>query len=206
MRMNDDHNILLPVLTAAMLLLNSCGTTPPSRFYTLEAMPANESIQSMAERKIDVHIGVGPVEFADYLDRSQIVTRTNDNEVNLAETHRWAEPLHNNFGRVLAENLSILLNTDKISLHPSRNWSVTDYQVLVHVWQFDASKQGKVTLTANWTIREKGSPGLLTIKKSTFNADVEATASYSDIVHALSKTVELLSREIASVIANEQDI
>lgn len=32
--------------------------------------------------------GSGSVQFTDYLDRSQIVTRMNDAEVNLAETYR----------------------------------------------------------------------------------------------------------------------
>jgi uncharacterized lipoprotein YmbA len=191
---------MLLSLTATMLVLNSCGTTPPSNFYMLESMPANQAIQTSADRINDAHIGIGPIQFAGYLDRTQIVTRTEGTEINLSDTHRWAESLHNNFGRILAENLSILMATDKISLHPSRNWSEIDYQVLVNVWQLDASKQGTVTLVANWSIRGKGSSELLTMKKSVFSANIASTATYNDIVSALSKTVELLSREIAEAI------
>ncbi len=187
-----------------MLLLNGCGTTPPSKFYTLEAMNASETTQIAPDKRNSLHIGIGPVQFAEYLDRSQIVTRTNGTEVNLAETHRWAEPLHNNFSRILAENLSILMDTDKFSLHPSRNWSEIDYQVVVNVWQFDASKQGEVTLVANWSIRGKGGSKLLTMRKSVFSTNAETTTSYTDIVRALSKTVEVLSSEIAGVIRTEQ--
>jgi uncharacterized lipoprotein YmbA len=185
-------------------MLNSCGTTPPSKFYSLEAMSGIDATQSAPARQNDLHIGIGPVQFAEYLQRSQIVTRTNDTGIKLAETHRWAEPLHNNFGRILAENLSILIATDKISLHPSRNWSDIDYQVVVNVWQFDVNKQGEVTLLANWSIRGKGGSELLTMKKSVFHANLESTASYTDIVRALSNTVELLSREIAAAIMSEQ--
>ena len=103
----------------------------------------------------------------------------------------------------MAENLSILIGTDKISLHPSRNWSDIDYQVVINVWQFDASKQGKVTLVANWSIRGKGGSELLTMKKSTFSTNLENTTSYTDIVRAQSKTVEMLSSEIAGVIQTE---
>jgi hypothetical protein len=186
-----------------MLLLNGCGTTPPSKFYTLEAMSVSETTQIAPDKRNNLHIGIGPVQFAEYLQRSQIVTRTNGAEVNLAETHRWAEPLHNNFGRILAENLSSLTGTDKISLHPSRNWSDIDYQVVVNVWQFDASKQGEVILVANWSIRGKGGSELLTMKKSVFSANMESTTSYTDIVLALSKTVEMLSNEIAGAIQTE---
>jgi len=197
------HKISLLFLLSIMLLLNGCGTTPPSKFYTLEAMSGSETTQIAPDRRNNLHIGIGPVQFAEYLQRSQIVTRTNDTEVNLAETHRWAEPLHNNFGRILAENLSTLIGTDKISLHPSRNWSDIDYQVVVNVWQFDASKEGEVILVANWSIRGKGGSELLTMKKSAFSTNLESTTAYTDVVRALSKTVEMLSNEIAGVIQTE---
>ena len=202
MQLNKCHKISPLFLLSIMLLLTSCGTTPPSKFYTLEAMSGSETTQITPDRR-NLHIGIGPVQFAEYLQRSQIVTRTNGAEINLAETHRWAEPLHNNFGRILAENLSILVGTDKVSLHPSRNWSDIDYQVVVNVWQFDVSKQGEVTLVANWSIRGKGGSELLTMKKSTFSANLETTTSYTDVVRALSKTVEMLSSEIAGVIQTE---
>jgi len=202
MQLNKCHKISPLFLLSIMLLLTSCGTTPPSKFYTLEAMSGSETTQIAPDRQ-NLHIGIGPVQFAEYLQRSQIVTRTNGAEINLAETHRWAEPLHNNFGRILAENLSILVGTDKVSLHPSRNWSDIDYQVVVNVWQFDVSKQGEVTLVANWSIRGKGGSELLTMKKSTFSANLETTTSYTDVVRALSKTVEMLSSEIAGVIQTE---
>jgi uncharacterized lipoprotein YmbA len=204
MQINNRHKISPLLLLSIVLLLNSCGTTPPSKFYTLEAMSGSETTQIAPNRQNNLHIGIGPVQFAEYLQRSQIVTRTNDAEVKLAETHRWAEPLHNNFSRILAENLSILLGTDKISLQPSRNWSDIDHQVVVNVWQFDTSKEGEVILVANWSIRGKGGSELLTMRKSSFRTNLESTTSYTDIVRALSNTVEMLSREIAAAIMAEQ--
>jgi len=203
MQLYKPYKISQLFLLSIMLLLNGCGTTPPSKFYTLEAMSGSEETQTTTEKRSNLHIGIGPVQFAEYLQRSQIVTRTNSAEVSLAETHRWAEPLNNNFSRILAENLSILIGTDKISLHPSRNWSDIDYQVVINVWQFDASKQGEVTLVANWSIRGKGGSELLTMKKSTFSTNLENTTSYTNIVRAQSKTVEMLSSEIAGVILTE---
>jgi uncharacterized lipoprotein YmbA len=192
------------MLTAAMFILSSCGTTPPSSFYMLEAMPVTEAVQVSAGNKTDTHIGIGPVRFAGYLDTTRIVTRQEGAELKLSDTHRWAEPLNDNFARILAQNLSILLATDKVSLYPSRNWSEIDYQIVVNVWQLDASSQGKVTLVANWSIRDKNDSELLTMKKSVFSTNVNSTASYNDIVIALSKTVELLSREIAEAVESAQ--
>ena len=202
---NPPRFLTLLMLSASMFMLNGCGTTPPSRFYLLESMPANEAMQASSDRKNDTHIGIGPVQFAEYLDRTQIVTRTEGTEVSLSDTHRWAEPLRNNFARILAQNLSILMATDNVSLYPSRNWSEIDYQILVNVWQLDASKQGDVTLVANWSIRGKGGHDLFTMKESIFSTNVESTATYDDIVRALSKNVELLSREIAETVESLQE-
>lgn len=193
-----------PAVLLIALLLSGCGTTPPSQFYLLEAMPADSAAPARPGGNEGLHIGVGPVEFADYLGRSQIVTRKDGVEISLAETHRWAEPLQNNFSRVLAENLSMLLATDRISLHPSRNWADIDYQVLVDVSRFDADSSGSVTLAASWSIRGKGGSGLLAMRKSTFRAETRAAASHADIVRALSDTVALLSREIAAAIRTSE--
>jgi uncharacterized lipoprotein YmbA len=170
----------------------------------LEPMTDPDQAQTVPAATGNIHIGIGPVQFAEYLDRTQIVTRTDNTEVNLSETHRWAEPLPDNFARILADNLSVLINTDKVSLHPSRNWPEVDYQVLVNVWQFDVSKQGSATLVANWSIRGKGGSELITMHKSTFTTDVDPAASYAEAARALSRTVAMLSREIASAILKSQ--
>jgi uncharacterized lipoprotein YmbA len=198
-----ERYISLPVL-ALMLVLEGCGTTPPSRFYTLESIAQTTEKPAASEDSGNVHIGVGPVQFAEYLDRTQIVTRTDNTEVNLSETHRWAEPLQANFTRILAENLSVLLNTDRVSLHPSRNWSEVDYQVLVNVWQFDVSKQGQANLVANWSIRGKGGANLVTMQKTVLSTEVEPEASYAEAARALSKTVEMFSHIIADAISKNR--
>ena len=172
----------------------------------LEPMAETREIQSAYKEPGKIHVGIGPVQFAEYLDRTQIVTRTDGAEVNLSETHRWAEPLQDNFSRILAENLSTLLQTDKVSLHPSRNWSEVDYQVLVNVWRFDVSNKGDVSLVANWSIRTRGGSELIMMKKSTFSTTAGPAATYSEIARALSKTVEMLSREISSAIQREQEV
>jgi uncharacterized lipoprotein YmbA len=196
-----DRYFFLPLLVI-LLVLGGCGTTPPSKFYMLEPLTETVDEQQTRLERANIHIGIGPVQFAQYLDRSQIVTRTDSTEVNLSERHRWAEPLQNNFSRILAENLSILLHTDKVSIQPSRHWSEVDYQVAVSVWRFDVNDQGNASLVANWSVRTSEGSELITMKKSAFNVSVDPAAPYSEIARALSKTVEMLSREIAGTIQN----
>lgn len=190
-------------LLLLVLALGACGTTPPSNFYLLEPMSQNDTRPIPVKQRSMMHIGIGPIQFPGYLDRTQIVTRSDSTQLNLSETHRWAEPLQNNFARILAENLSLLLNTDKVTLHPSRNWPDINYQILVDVWQLDADRQGNATLVANWSIRTDKGTSLLFMKKSEFTTVIKPAASYTEIATALSKTIEMLSHEIAEVISKQ---
>src|SRR5208282_1124215 len=63
-------------------------------------------------------IGVGPIDFPGYLQRTQVVTRTAPNQIDLSPVDRWGEPLDKNFKRVLDENLAQLLNTYRIEEYP----------------------------------------------------------------------------------------
>ncbi|MCK7492219.1 MAG: PqiC family protein [Comamonadaceae bacterium] len=54
----------------------------------------------------------------DYLDRLQVVTRTPSGELAVSDTQRWAEPLQEGLIRVLDENLSALLGTERIVRFP----------------------------------------------------------------------------------------
>jgi len=144
-------------------------------------------------------IGIGPVELPAYLDRQQIVTRVSPNELHLAGFDEWAEPLDDNFTRVLVENLSVLLSKNLFAIFPFRGSESIDYQVQVEVIRFDGSLAGDASLLVRWTIFGEDDKKLLLTRKSSFK---EATGGpgYEALVAAQSRTVEALSREIARAI------
>ena len=86
------------------------------------------------------------------LDRSDIVTRGSSNKVEIAEFAQWAGPLPENFSRVLAENLSVLLKTDKVGVFPFVRREELDYNVTVYVTRFDGRPGDKSHLRARWSI------------------------------------------------------
>ena len=187
-------------LGVCLAILGGCaGTTPPSDFYILSALP-----QSSAQTRSDgdesrIAIGIGPVKLPEYLDRSQIITRTSPNALKVASFDRWAEPLKSSFPRILMENLATLLNTDQVALYPWRKSASVEYQVLVDVVQFDAEKGGDAVLIARWTLLEERSEKILKRKKSIFRKTLQSN-NYRSIVSAQSQTVIELSREIAESI------
>ena len=189
------QHLRLAVLFALLLCLSACGTTAPKQYYLLTATAEAGHPSSQKE----LLISLGPVTLPEYLDRSQIVTRRGASQLHLADDQRWAEPLKQNFTRVLAEDLSARLGAGKVNLYPAREVGKLDYRVTVDVTRFDADDQGQVMLTAVWTIHDGGRTRVVASQR--FDHQLGAGAGYPAIVAALSEVIDLLSQDILAAIA-----
>jgi uncharacterized lipoprotein YmbA len=198
MMKNDTLKLSLALFGTILMILSGCiGTTKPSKFYVLSALPESEATAKGVSKESTMAIGIGPITLPSYLDRSQIVSRISINELKLAEFNRWAEPLKENFFRVLAENLSVLLNTVDVSIYPRRISTPVNYQVAIDVTRFDVTSNGKALLIAYWTVLGEDGKKILLKKKSILFADT-ASMDYKDIVAAQNQALSELSRAIAA--------
>ena len=187
-------------LLASPVVLGGClgkGTVEPTRFYLLDALPMPGSATTDAPS-----IGVGPVSLPDYIDRPQIVTRSPGNEIRLAEFARWGAPLKEHVPRVLAENLSALLGTEKVAVFPWKAADLVDYQVAVDILRFDADEAGNAALSARWSVLRKGGKEALRSKRSEYS-ERAAASGYDGLTGAESRALQSLSREIAGVIQGD---
>ena len=114
--------------------------TPVSDNAGMGAKPASASPDSQ------LTIGVGPVDFPDYLRRLPVVTRVAPNRIDLSAERHWAEPLDKNFVRVLSENLTVLLDTQRIEKYPWSLRTKVDYQVEIDVQRFETTSDGQTQL------------------------------------------------------------
>ena len=189
------------VVTVA-LSLAACGALSPrpdfSKFYTLTAI-ALPGTTTTKDSDIPVSLGVGPITLPGYLDRQEIVTRVSPNRIDLSENDRWAEPLETNFTRVLGQNLSVLLHTDRLVFFPWEFNRRPNYQVTVEVLRFEANAGGNVQLSARWTILDTGKKIPLQAGESNLTRQ-PASASTDAFVAALSEVLGELSREIANAV------
>ncbi len=141
--------ILMGYVSVLFLGAWGCATTQPPQFYLLSSLPASESPSSPDHPEVALfiselspYIGVGPIDLPPYLDRPQIVTHASANALGLSEFDKWAEPLDGNVLRVLAENLSILLSTDRMVLFPWSGSIPVDYQIEANIIRFDSHPNG----------------------------------------------------------------
>ena len=141
-------------------------------------------------------IGIGPIEFPDYLRRAQVVTRSAPNQIELSMVDRWGEPLDKNFDRVLSENLAKLLNTYRIEQYPWDRNTQVDYQIAINVQNFETGTDGQSQLNARWIIKDGRNGKDLYASETMTNTHVGTGDGGASA--ALSDDLATLSREIAS--------
>ncbi|MGD9291057.1 MAG: PqiC family protein, partial [Desulfobacterales bacterium] len=196
-------NILYrPVHVAIMicwLALAGClgGASAPTSFYMLSSLSPSQGATATANADADTRIGLATVVVPEYLNRNEIVVNLDDTVYRLAEFNQWAEPLSDNLTRVLAENLTNLLQTDTISVFLSSDSSVQpDYRLEVDVVRLDGNLAEQVTLVAQWALLGAEEEDLIVMRRSQYQ-EPAMDNTYKALVLAKSQTIDKLSRDIA---------
>ena len=199
MRVAVSSRSLTCLLTIVAIVFCGCVRSPAPRFYALSSIQEGQDLSSRRSPAKDAVIGIGPVKLADYLDQSQIVTRTSNNQVVKAEFDRWVGPFKDNFINVLADDIGFLLSTERIYLYPWRNSVPIDYQVTVEVVRCDGRLGDAAWLETRWSIFRGPEKKLLKTSRSSISEPVTG-ADYGHLAAAQSRALAKFSQEIAAAI------
>jgi hypothetical protein len=179
-----------------LIAMMGCGGSKPSRYYLLSELKNQEHENSFNEQ---LKIGIGPLRFPEYLQRPQIGFLMNENQLQYAEYDRWAEPLDQNFMRVLTENLSELLDHDQVYMYPFIGVPLLDYQIIMDIRKFEMDEQSQVILKIQWQIVKTEDQITISTQRSTYIQKVNSD-NYTSIVAGMSQAVERFSRDISDFI------
>ncbi len=203
MKRDNSYSIAALVFLAGCLLAASGCSSKSTKFYVLTALAKPETSLSRFPDG-DLSIGIGPVVLPDYVNRPQIVTKSNVNQLVLNDHHHRAESLNYNVSRVLSNNFSTLLGTEHISNYPWNRYTRIDYQVAIDVTRFESVLGEEAILEARWVISTDRGKNELARKRSRItraaNGDQHGGDPYSALVFAESQALAELSREIADTI------
>jgi uncharacterized lipoprotein YmbA len=195
--------IFILFIYMVFIMLVGCApiiTPKPSRFYVLSPMTdTGKEKQVASEETRNISIGVGPVFLPKYLRKSQIVTRTGNNELHLAEFDRWAGKFEEDIGRVIAENLTNLLSTDKVLTYPAIGAIETDYRIEMGISMFEGRLGESAELIARWAIFDIQGKNVKSITSTRIIEPVQGTG-YAGMIAAQSRILASLSRELADAI------
>jgi uncharacterized lipoprotein YmbA len=190
--------VLAPCGVALLVLSGCLGSTPPTQFYLMPSLTTPDTAPPASADRRDLTLGIGPVTVPPYLDRPQIVTRTSPAKLVLADFDQWAGPLADTIARVLVDNLSLLIPTERVVHYPWPRTIEPDYQMPVEVLQFDRGPGGQIVLAARWNLLDRNAQQLVLrtsrISQAAGGADYEAT------VTAMGRTLEVLAQDMATTL------
>ncbi len=177
----------------ALLVVTACiklgPSTDLSRFFLLTPDPAAPAAAT------GLVVGVGPVTLPEYLDRDVIVTRVGPNEIHLAASDRWAEPLATQLPETLARNVGARLGASHTVTYPWARAVEPDVVVRVDFTRFEAERAGTAHLEAAWSVEARG----IVRSGSTVATQPLDGATVDAAVAALSTLLGRLGEEIAAV-------
>lgn len=190
-------------LLAVSLVAAGCASTIPSKFYTLtppKAVNATAGVTPVEEGDV---LAVGPVRLPDYLDRPQIMTRSEGNEIRMAETERWAGSLQEDVSRVLVENLSFLLSGKHVAVvrWSSAMQTMAPFQkrLAVEVLRFEGPPGGTVILKARYALFGPDGKKVISAGESIVREPASGS-DYESLTAAMSRALATFSREVAAAV------
>lgn len=183
------------LLAAALCLPLGCTIfaprADPSRFFVLTPLPPGPSPAVFARS-----LGVGPVMFPSYLDRSEMVARVSSNEVSPAAFDYWAGSLPRQFEATLAQNLQTLLGAGPVKVFPWYASAAPDLIVEVDVRDFERVSDGRAHFSARWRVCRGAGGEIVSSGESRFDG-ASASADPGSTAAALSALLGDFSRELA---------
>lgn len=189
--------ILTNLTLVIFFMIGGCTTTPSLKFYTLSSMAEQAKQTKAANENQPLSIAIAPIQFPDFLDRPQIVTRSSPNALKISETHRWGGTLSSNFLQVFGENLSIVLGTDRIFYPRQAKVFPIDYRVTLNVKAFEGELGKEVVLDVDWVVIDQRRKDIAIMKNSTIR-ELTDGQDYEAFVSAQSRALTTLSRQIAN--------
>jgi uncharacterized protein len=172
-----------------VLALLGCATAPPESLYTLAAGAAPATRVGS-----DRAVLVGPVSLPELVDRPQLVRQAEAQRVTIAEHERWAEPLRTAVPRVVAEDLSVLLDGWRVSPREDA-LGRPECRVTIDVRRLEAQLRA-VRLEALWTVACEGTARL----GRTLVVEPAQHAGADAVVAAHGRALDALSRDIAEAL------
>lgn len=176
------------------IVLNACGSSPPVRYYDLEALETGYSPDKVGSSSV----GVGPLRTPDYLSRPRMVTRAADATIVVNDFERWVEPLDDAIHRVLATNLDAKLDDAVVVAFPYTHISDLDYRVVGRVDRFDADADGLAVLEIQWGVIGTNDEILVQPRRARYEARSSREPKFAAIAYAMSQVLQQFSQDVAA--------
>ncbi len=195
----------LPLLlcAAAPLAAAACSSGAPRRTYLLTPPMDPKAATTMASKQ---RLLVRRVLVPDYLDTTDILTRSGRDEVKVSATGRWGERLSQGLTHAVGADLAQRM--PKVAIVQDGSGSA-QRQLRVTITALDLWPDGRCVMAANWSVVDQDSSIPVTSGSGTFdsvNSGGTATVSDANLVDAVARTVGRLADDIVPHIPDVADV
>lgn len=179
----------------ALLMLSACSSSPPVRYFTLS--PIDAEIQQ--DHDDSVMVGLGPFRMPDYLNRSQIVTRGANAEMQIDEFSRWSEPLATSLLRIVSTDVDNLLQGVVVVAYPYESFvrEQVKYRLVGDINRFEADHLGGIVLEVQWGIVNTAGTMIVPVRRNRYQAQAAVVGDPGAVATAMNDALAQFSRDIA---------
>lgn len=191
------RNIIIIIALVGGLI--ACQSSPRKNYFVLSAISPPSDLYSgraqsvPADSKAVYSIGIGPIEVADYLDRSYIGYAENDNTLTIIDNNYWAEPLEKGIARVMALNLSQLSPHNSFINFPWRSDNKPHYSFRIQLHSLTRNNH-QASISATWELLDHSNKSI--IQRKNFTQSVSIESNTKTLVQGYSKLLGKLAEEM----------
>jgi uncharacterized protein len=181
------------LVVTSLLTLDACASSPPSKFYSLSAVPPSAALSAPPAAPT---IRVAAVHIPPMLDRQEISRPSTGNRLEISGLDRWDAPLDEMTQQILTRDLIERVPADKVILPGAPAPSGAD-SIVVNILQFQSDVSGSVVLQGSWSllVPKSASPALIRDFRYAANSSLQ---DIGDEVGAMSTLLGQLADDIAS--------
>ncbi len=183
------NSVLVATLLAALLF--GCRSSPPKRFYVLDAIPGQPSSPGPTSP-----LQIASVNIPAALDRQEMVRESAPDALQISDVHRWGAPLADMVQNVLTRDLIERLPAGKVIL-PRAGAPAGAYEITVDILEFNSDAKGHVVLDGGWSLFRLGSDAPIMGRHVTFDAQA-SPGDYAAQAQAMSRLLGRLADDIAA--------
>lgn len=183
-------------LTLALpLALTACGHSPPTRYFSLDAVPPSAPLATARMAPIQL----GAVRVPATLDRPEIVAQDAAYRLSVRENDHWGAPLGPMIRRTLAQDLLARLPPGAFVL-PDAPAPAGSRGIVVNVLDLRANTDGRMTFEGSWTLTA-GEAATAVMTQEVSLTEPMTSADSTAIADALSRVLGRLADRIATSLA-----
>ena len=182
-----------------LLTITACTPKQHTSFYLLKSIA---SVEQETRKYLPLNqtiVLVKTIKFPDYLDRPQMVLRENEYKFKLSEYHRWAEPLQEDFTRVLIENIHTRVPMVNTLPYSELKGKKATHKLWIEVLQMDVSSTNQAVLKVRWSLLSVDDDSLLNKQDDEYTLFIN-NKSHESGVEAQSKLIALFADQVAESI------